>query len=164
LHSRYDPEVYQRRFENKLLIIDEVQRMPDLFRLLNISQPEDLFGNPVVGASWSFTVPLPVLNVNVFKREHRNHPSKTDPRFPGKKPSTRALHISGALRLTYRPARDGRRQPARIHHAHVQVEQTGHHPHPQKKTDQGALKSVRRFLKEAGISPSFYIHQKASKP
>jgi len=29
-----DPEAYLRRFENKLLIIDEVQRMPDLFRLL----------------------------------------------------------------------------------------------------------------------------------
>jgi uncharacterized protein len=29
-----DPEAYLRRFENQLLIIDEVQRMPDLFRLL----------------------------------------------------------------------------------------------------------------------------------
>lgn len=29
-----DPEAYLRRFENKLLIIDEVQRMPDLFRIL----------------------------------------------------------------------------------------------------------------------------------
>jgi len=29
-----DPEAYLRRFENKLLIIDEVQRQPDLFRLL----------------------------------------------------------------------------------------------------------------------------------
>lgn len=26
-------------------------------------------------------------------------------------------------------------------------------PHPQKETDKGALKSVRRFLKEAGIVP-----------
>jgi len=29
-----DPEAYLRRFNNKLLIIDEVQRLPDLFRLL----------------------------------------------------------------------------------------------------------------------------------
>lgn len=29
-----------------------------------------------------------------------------------------------------------------------------HRPHPQKETDKGALKSVRRFLQEAGITPS----------
>ncbi len=29
-----DPESYLRRFENQLLIIDEVQRKPDLFRVL----------------------------------------------------------------------------------------------------------------------------------
>ena len=29
-----DPEAYLRRFEDKLLIIDEVQRQPELFRLL----------------------------------------------------------------------------------------------------------------------------------
>lgn len=28
-----------------------------------------------------------------------------------------------------------------------------HRPHPEKETDKGALKSVRRFLKEAGIEP-----------
>ena len=28
-----------------------------------------------------------------------------------------------------------------------------HRPHPQKETDKGALKSVRRFLIEAGIRP-----------
>ena len=27
-----------------------------------------------------------------------------------------------------------------------------HRPHPQKETDKGALKSMRRFLKEAGIN------------
>jgi len=26
-----------------------------------------------------------------------------------------------------------------------------HRPHPQKETDKGALKSVRRFLKNAGV-------------
>ena len=28
-----------------------------------------------------------------------------------------------------------------------------HRPHPQKETDKGAVKSVRRFLKEAGVIP-----------
>lgn len=33
------------------------------------------------------------------------------------------------------------------------VRATFHRPHPQKETDKGALKSVRRFLVEAGIEP-----------
>lgn len=28
-----------------------------------------------------------------------------------------------------------------------------HRPHPQKETDKGAVKSMRRFLQEAGIEP-----------
>jgi hypothetical protein len=28
-----------------------------------------------------------------------------------------------------------------------------HRPHPQRETDKGALKSVRRFLREAGVQP-----------
>lgn len=28
-----------------------------------------------------------------------------------------------------------------------------HRPHPEKVTDKGALKSVRRFLQEAGVTP-----------
>jgi hypothetical protein len=28
-----------------------------------------------------------------------------------------------------------------------------HRPHPQKETDKGAVRSVRRFLEEAGIRP-----------
>ena len=28
-----------------------------------------------------------------------------------------------------------------------------HRPHPQKETDRGAVKSVRRFLEEGGIKP-----------
>jgi hypothetical protein len=28
-----------------------------------------------------------------------------------------------------------------------------HRPHPQKETDRGAVKSVRRFLLEAGVEP-----------
>ena len=34
LNKLSDPEAYLRRFENQLLIIDEVQRKPDLFRVL----------------------------------------------------------------------------------------------------------------------------------
>ncbi|HIJ64065.1 MAG TPA: type II toxin-antitoxin system HicA family toxin [Rhodospirillaceae bacterium] len=33
------------------------------------------------------------------------------------------------------------------------VDAVFHRPHPQKETDKGALKSVRRFLKEAGVVP-----------
>lgn len=40
----------------------------------------------------------------------------------------------------------------------VRVELNGadavfHRPHPQKETDKGALKSLRRFLDEAGVDP-----------
>ncbi|WP_296452844.1 type II toxin-antitoxin system HicA family toxin [Rubinisphaera sp.] len=28
-----------------------------------------------------------------------------------------------------------------------------HRPHPQKETDKGAIKSMRRFLIEAGVTP-----------
>src|ERR1041385_2380636 len=34
LNKLTDTEAYLRRFENQLLIIDEVQRKPDLFRIL----------------------------------------------------------------------------------------------------------------------------------
>jgi len=33
------------------------------------------------------------------------------------------------------------------------VDSVFHRPHPQKETDKGALKSVRRYLTEAGYSP-----------
>ncbi len=33
------------------------------------------------------------------------------------------------------------------------VDAVFHRPHPRKETDKGALKSVRRFLTEAGLSP-----------
>ena len=42
----------------------------------------------------------------------------------------------------------------RIRVALNDVRSVFHRPHPQKETDKGALKSVRRFLKEAGITPS----------
>lgn len=33
------------------------------------------------------------------------------------------------------------------------VDAVFHRPHPRKETDKGALKSVRRFLTEAGLQP-----------
>ncbi|HEV2098474.1 MAG TPA: type II toxin-antitoxin system HicA family toxin [Stellaceae bacterium] len=33
------------------------------------------------------------------------------------------------------------------------VDAVFHRPHPRKETDRGALRSVRRFLREAGIAP-----------
>ena len=33
------------------------------------------------------------------------------------------------------------------------VDAVFHRPHPAKETDRGALKSVRRFLREAGVMP-----------
>ena len=33
------------------------------------------------------------------------------------------------------------------------IRATFHRPHPQKETDRGAVKSVRRFLEEGGIRP-----------
>ena len=43
---------------------------------------------------------------------------------------------------------------SRIRVALNDVRAVFHRPHPQKETDKGALKSVRRFLKEAGITPT----------
>jgi hypothetical protein len=33
------------------------------------------------------------------------------------------------------------------------VDAVFHRPHPRRETDKGALKSVRRFLSEAGVTP-----------
>lgn len=41
---------------------------------------------------------------------------------------------------------------SRVHISLNDVDAVFHRPHPQKETDKGALKSVRRFLKEAGIT------------
>jgi len=43
---------------------------------------------------------------------------------------------------------------SRIRVALKDVRAVFHRPHPRKETDKGALKSVRRFLKEAGITPT----------
>ena len=42
---------------------------------------------------------------------------------------------------------------SRIRFALNGIRATFHRPHPQKETDRGAVKSVRRFLEEGGIRP-----------
>ena len=44
-------------------------------------------------------------------------------------------------------------QGSRVRVALNGVRAVFHRPHPQKETDKGAVKSVRRFLLEAGIKP-----------
>ena len=48
----------------------------------------------------------------------------------------------------------GEGRGSRIRVALNDVRAVFHRPHPQKETDKGALMSVRRFLKAAGITPS----------
>ena len=47
---------------------------------------------------------------------------------------------------------EGRRSRVRV--VLNDVKAIFHRPHPQKETDKGALKSVRRYLKETGVTPS----------
>jgi len=42
---------------------------------------------------------------------------------------------------------------SRVRVALHDVRSVFHRPHPQKETEKGAVKSVRRFLQEAGITP-----------
>jgi hypothetical protein len=42
---------------------------------------------------------------------------------------------------------------SRVRIALNRVRAVFHRPHPQKETDKGALRSVRRFLTEAGVTP-----------
>ena len=42
---------------------------------------------------------------------------------------------------------------SRVRIALNQVRAVFHRPHPQKETDKGALRSLRRFLTEAGFTP-----------
>jgi hypothetical protein len=46
---------------------------------------------------------------------------------------------------------EGRGSRARV--SLNEVDAVFHRPHPEKETDKGALKSVRRFLSEAGVVP-----------
>lgn len=42
---------------------------------------------------------------------------------------------------------------SRVRFALNGIRATFHRPHPEKETDRGAVKSVRRFLEEGGIKP-----------
>jgi hypothetical protein len=42
---------------------------------------------------------------------------------------------------------------SRLRIALNEVRAVFHRPHPQKETDKGALRSMRRFLTEAGVTP-----------
>ena len=42
---------------------------------------------------------------------------------------------------------------SRVRIALSDVRAVFHRPHPQKETDKGAVKSMRRFLTEAGVTP-----------
>jgi hypothetical protein len=44
-------------------------------------------------------------------------------------------------------------QGSRVRVALKGVRAVFHRPHPQKETDKGAVRSVRRFLSEAGVTP-----------
>jgi len=44
-------------------------------------------------------------------------------------------------------------QGSRVRIALRGVRAVFHRPHPQKETDKGAVKSMRRFLTEAGVTP-----------
>jgi len=46
---------------------------------------------------------------------------------------------------------EGRGSRVRVHLKGIRA--VFHRPHPQKETEKGALKSMRRFLTEAGIQP-----------
>lgn len=48
---------------------------------------------------------------------------------------------------------EGRGSRVRVRVSLNGVDAVFHRPHPRKETDKGALKSVRRFLREAGVIP-----------
>ncbi|MCF1505839.1 type II toxin-antitoxin system HicA family toxin [Afifella sp. H1R] len=59
--------------------------------------------------------------------------------------------IEAALRALGAEITEG--QGSRVRIALNGVRAVFHRPHPQKETDKGALRSVRRFLSEAGVRP-----------
>ena len=55
--------------------------------------------------------------------------------------------------LRYRGAELSEGAGSRVRIALNGVRAVFHRPHPQKETDKGAVKSMRRFLSEAGVKP-----------
>ena len=61
------------------------------------------------------------------------------------------LEIEAMLEAAGAEITDGAGSRVRI--ALNEVRAVFHRPHPQKETDRGAIKSMRRFLSEAGVTP-----------
>ena len=59
--------------------------------------------------------------------------------------------IESLLKAAGAEITEGARSRVRI--ALSDVRAVFHRPHPQKETDKGAVKSLRRFLTEAGVTP-----------
>ncbi len=59
--------------------------------------------------------------------------------------------VEGLLRALGADLSGGRGSRIRVHLHGVRA--VFHRPHPQPETDKGALRSVRRFLSEAGVNP-----------
>lgn len=59
--------------------------------------------------------------------------------------------VEGLLRALGAEVSEGRGSRVRVYLNGVRA--IFHRPHPRKETDKGALKSVRRFLAEAGVEP-----------
>jgi hypothetical protein len=59
--------------------------------------------------------------------------------------------VEGLLRALGAEVSEGRGSRIRVYLNDRRA--TFHRPHPRKETDKGALKSVRRFLAEAGVEP-----------
>ena len=59
--------------------------------------------------------------------------------------------IEGMLRAVGAEITEG--EGSRVRIALNEVRAVFHRPHPQKETDKGAVRSMRRFLTEAGVTP-----------
>ncbi|MGE3424840.1 MAG: type II toxin-antitoxin system HicA family toxin [Dehalococcoidia bacterium] len=79
--------------------------------------------------------------------------------MPASRPSWRSpRRWASRLPSSRRQPRRNGKPPVVVKRSRVRIALNGvravfHRPHPQNETDKGALKSVRRFLSEAGIEP-----------
>ena len=65
--------------------------------------------------------------------------------------NVRWADVEKLLRTLGAELTEGRGSRVRVHLSGIRA--VFHRPHPEPDTDKGALKSVRRFLTEAGIKP-----------